>query len=138
MALRRELRMSDKNKKCILVLVISLMTLVIIQRFTINEPVSFKSMDDLNYMYSESYIKETIKQRVREKIDAALQSANNYFQDDDECGSDQDFENRKDQLDQYLTHRKKCLLKYCGAVCKTKDGANKGISLTFELSYRKL
>ena len=106
MALRRESKMSDKYKKCILVLVISLMTLVIIQRFTINEPVSFKSMDDLNYMYSESYIKETIKQRVREKIDAALQSANNYFQDDDECGSDQDFENRNDQLDQYMTHRK--------------------------------
>ena len=72
MALRRELRMSDKNKKCILVLVISLMTLVILQRITINEPVSSESMDDLDYTYSESYIKETIKQQVREKIEAAF------------------------------------------------------------------
>ena len=138
MALRRDLRMSDKNKKCILVLVISLMTLVILQRITINEPLSSESMEDVDYTYSESYIKETIKQQVREKIEAALQSANNYFQEDDECESDQDFENRNDQLDQYMTHRKKCLLKYCGAVCKTKDGAHKGIFLTFELSYRKL
>ena len=136
MVLRRELRMSNKNKKCVLALVISLMTLVILQRITINEPVSSESMEDLDYTYSESYIKETIKQQVREKIEAALQSANNYFQEDDECGSDQDFENRNDQLDQYLTNRKKCLLKYCGDVCKTKDGANKGIPWTFEFSYR--
>ena len=131
MVLRRELRMSDRNKKCILLIVISLITLVILQRFITNEPVSSKSMEDLDYTYSESDIKETIKQQVREKIEAALQSANNYFQEDDECGSDQDFENRNDQLDQYLTNRRQCLLKYCGHVCKTKDGVNKGIFLSF-------
>ena len=106
MALKRELRISDKNKKCIVVLVISLMTLVIVQHFTINEPASSKSMEELDYTYSKSYIKETIKQQVREKIEAALQTTNNHFQEDDECGSDQDLENRNDQLDQYLTNRK--------------------------------
>ena len=136
MVLRRELRMSNKNKKCVLALVISLMTLVILQRININEPVSSESMEDLDYTYSESYIKETIKQQIRERIEVALQSANNYFQEDDECESDQDFENKNDQLDQYLTNRKKCLLKYCGDVCKTKSGADKGISLRIEFSYR--
>ena len=83
----------------------------------------------LENMYSESYSKETIKQQVSEKIEVALQSANNHFQeDDDECGNDQDFENKNDQLDQYLANRRKCLLKYCGDVCKTKSGANEGIS----------
>ena len=136
MALRRELRMSDKNKKCILTLFISLMTLLILQHLTISEPVSSKSMEDLDYTYSESDIKETIKQQVREKIEAALQSANSYFQANDDCGSDQDFESINDQLDQYLTNRKQCLLKYCGDVCKTNDYAKKGIFLTFEFSYR--
>ena len=136
MALRRELRMSDKNKKCILTLLISLMTLLILQHLTISEPVSSKSMEDLDYTYSESDIKETIKQQVREKIEAALQSANSYFQANDDCGSDQDFESINDQLDQYLTNRKQCLLKYCGDVCKTKDYAKKGIFVTFEFSYR--
>ena len=135
MVLRRELRMSDRNKKCILLIVISLITLVILQRFITNEPVSSKSMEDLDYTYSESDIKETIKQQVREKIEAALQSANSYFQENDDCGSDQDFESINDQLDQYLTNRKQCLLKYCGDVCKTKDYAKKGIFLNFEFSY---
>ena len=112
MALKRELRMSGRNKICILLLVVSLMTLIILEN-----------------MYSESYSKENIKQQVSEKVEVARQSANNYSQeDDDECGNDQDFENRNDQLDQYLANRKKCLLKYCGDVCKTKSGANEGIS----------
>ena len=119
MALKRELRMSDRNKICISLLVVSLMTLIILEN-----------------MYSESYSKETIKQQVSEKIEVALQSANNHFQeDDDECGNDQDFENKNDQLDQYLANRRKCLLKYCGDVCKTKSGANEGISSRIEFSY---
>ena len=112
MALKRELRMSNRNKICISLLVVSLMTLIILEN-----------------MYSESYSKENIKQQVSEKIEVARQSPNNYSQeDDDECGNDQDFENRNDQLDQYLANRRKCLLKYCGDVCKTKSGANEGIS----------
>ena len=66
MALKRELRMSNRNKICISLLVVSLMTLIILEN-----------------MYSESYSKETIKQQVSEKIEVALQSANNYFQEDD-------------------------------------------------------
>ena len=119
-ALKRELRMSDRNKKCVLLLVISLMTVII-----------------LEYTYSESYCKEARKQQVSENIEVALQSENNYFQEtDDECENDQDFENRNGQLEQYLANRRKCLLKYCGDVCKTKSGADKGISLRIEFSYR--
>ena len=120
MALKREIRMSDRNKKCVSLLVIFLMTVITSE-----------------YTYSESYSKEAIKQQVSEKIEVALQSENNYFQEtDDECGNDQDFQNKNDQLDQYLANRKKCLLKYCGDVCKTKSGADKGISLRIEFSYR--
>ena len=112
MALKRESTISDRNKKCILLLVIYLMTLII-----------------LEYTYSESYTTETAKQQVRENIGVTLQSTNNYFQvDDDECGNDQNFENTNDQLDQYLANRKQCLLKYCGDVCKTNFGSKKGIS----------
>ena len=112
MAMKRELRMSDRNKKCVLLLVISLMTVII-----------------LEYTYSESYCKEARKQQVSENIEVALQSENNYFQEtDDECGNDQDFQNRIDKLDQYLANRKQCILKYCGDVCKTNFGSNKGIS----------
>ena len=111
MALKREVRMSDRNKKCILLLVISLMAIIILEN-----------------KYSEFYSKKTIKQQVKEKTELPLQSANNYFhEDDDECGNDQDFK-RNDQLDQYLANRKQCLLKYCGDVCKTNFGSNKGIS----------
>ena len=120
MTLKRELRMSDRNKKCVLLLVISLMTVII-----------------LEYTYSESYCKEARKQQVSENIEVALQSENNYFKEtDDECENDQDFENRNGQLEQYLANRRKCLLKYCGDVCKTKSGADKGISLRIEFSYR--
>ena len=37
----------------------------------------------------------------------------------DDCESDFTGENTEQRMDEYLKHRKQCLLKYCGDVCKT-------------------
>merc|ERR1712018_1090600 len=39
----------------------------------------------------------------------------------DDCESDFTGENTEQRMDEYLKHRKQCLLKYCGDVCKTRQ-----------------
>ena len=44
----------------------------------------------------------------------------------DDCESDFTGENTEQRMDEYLKHRKQCLLKYCGDVCKTRQESGGG------------
>ena len=44
----------------------------------------------------------------------------------DDCESDFAGENTEQRMDEYLKHRKQCLLKYCGDVCKTRQESGGG------------
>lgn len=128
MALRREFRMSDKNKKYAIVILFGLLTVAVLQYFSTNEPKLEANLTaNLDYTYTDSDIKDMIKQQVKEKVEAMINSAKaitNYFNNEDGCESDP--ENADNVLEKYLINRKKCLLKYCGDVCKTKEEFNQG------------
>ena len=130
MVLRSKLRINDKNKKYAIALAISLTTLLLLQYFSTNESANSKGTGDLDYTYSESDIKEMIKQQIKDKAEEIFQSAkalSNYFHEEEDCEDDQNYETENNALDLYLDTRKKCLLKYCGNVCETEDGENRGM-----------
>ena len=45
---------------------------------------------------------------------------------DDDCESDFVGEYSEQRMDEYIKHRKNCLLKYCGDVCKTRHESGGG------------
>mgnify|MGYP007045517802 CR=1 FL=1 len=59
-------------------------------------------------------------------IPKSIDSAN------DDCESDFAGENTEQRMDEYLKHRKQCLLKYCGDVCKTRQESGGGKYLGVE------
>ena len=54
-------------------------------------------------------------------------------EDDDGYENDYSGENTDQRMDEYLKHRKQCLLKYCGDVCKTRaeSGGGKNLKIIF-------
>lgn len=46
--------------------------------------------------------------------------------DDDDCESDYVAEYTHQRMDEYLKHRRECLLKYCGDVCITSSESGGG------------
>ena len=60
-------------------------------------------------------------------------------EDDDGCENDYTGENTEQRMDEYLKHRKQCLLKYCGDVCKTRaeSGGGKIFNKFIQLTITK-
>ena len=129
MAFRRELRMSDKNKKCGIALVVLILTLVLLQYFSSNAPSNTNSRENLDWSRD---IKKMLKEQVKEKAESMINSAKaieDFFHEDDGCESDQNQENKNNVMEEYLVNRKRCLLKYCGDVCRTKQESSRGMYL---------
>ena len=117
MAFRRELRMNDKNKKCGIALVVSFVTLIILQYSSSFIPSDTKSRENLDWNQD---IKARIKEQIKEKAESMINSAraiDDFFHEDDGCETDQSLENKNNVMEEYLVNRKHCLLKYCGDVC---------------------
>ena len=98
MAFRRELRMSDKNKKCGIALVVLFLTLVLLQYFSSNAPSDTNSRENLDWNRD---IKKMLKEQVKEKAESMINSAKaieDFFHEDDGCESDQNQENKNNVM----------------------------------------
>ena len=87
MAFRRELRMSDKNKKCGIALVVLILTLVLLQYFSSNAPSNTNSRENLDWSRD---IKKMLKEQVKEKAESMINSAKaieDFFHEDDGLSS---------------------------------------------------